>query len=369
MTLDNAVARVAALAMAAVMAVAVSPAAAQPASTPAIATPYYSAEQAMRGLYTHHLPPLAREFQAQANALVDTAARHCQGQDAASLAALRAQWQATLLAWQTLSTPAVGPVVTRRSQRQIDFWPTRPDLLRRSMERAPATLADMERVGTPAKGFPALDALMNQWAASRQPIPPTACHYAELVAQGIAAEARELQAELDQWATKAWDDEPEATTAALAEWVNQWLAGLERLRWAYIEKPVTTHRTTGNAAKGLPLPFARSDRESNLRDWRAQWQSLLAQGHLPPGTPPPAAGEALVPMQALLMGRGQLDLARRWGQALDNVTAAIDKLAPNASERELLAATKSMKAATVLFQNEVASALDIPLGFSDADGD
>ncbi len=338
------------------------------APAPVVAAPYYSAEQALQGLYTHHLPPLARAFQDQADRLAGTTGRHCQGQ--ATLAALREQWQSTLVSWQALSTPAVGPLVTRRSQRQIDFWPTRPDLLRRSMEKAPGSLADMERVGTPAKGFPAFEVLMNQWAASRQATPPTAaCRYAELVAQGIAAEARELRAEFDQWAAKAWDHEPEATTAALAEWVNQWLGGLERLRWAHIEKPITTHRTTGNAAKGQPVPFARADRDSNLRDWRAQWQGLLAQGRLPPGAQPPAAGQALVPMEALLMGRGQLDLARRWGQALDNVTAGLDRLTPKSSERELLAVAKSMKAATVLFQNEVASALDVPLGFSDADGD
>jgi predicted lipoprotein len=336
-------------------------------TAPMVAAPYYSAEQAMQGLYTHRLPPLAKDFQAQADRLVNTTTQYCKGE--AALPALRAQWQDTLVSWETLSTPAVGPLVTRRSQRQIDFWPTRPDLLRRSLEKAPATLADMDRVGTPAKGFPAFEVLMSQWAASRQPAPPAACRYAELVAQGIAAEARELHNELGTWASKEWDDEPEVTTASLAEWVNQWLAGLERLRWAHIEKPITTHQTTGNAAKGAPVPYARLDRESGLRDWRAQWQSLLAQGRLPPGAPPPAAGAALVPMEALLMGRGQLALAQKWGQALDQVTAGMDKLTPRSNERELLAVSKSMKAVTVLFQNEVAAALDVPLGFSDADGD
>ena len=99
-------------------------------------------------------------------------------------------------------------------------------------------------------------------------------------------------------------------------------------------------------------------RDSALRDWRAQWQSLLAQGRLPAGSPPPAAGQALVPMEALLMGRGQLALAQQWGRALDQVSAGMDALTPRASERELLALTKSMKAVTVLFQNDVAAALE-----------
>lgn len=338
---------------------------AQTVAAPIVAAPYYSAEQAMQGLYTHHLPPLAKAFQSEADRLVTTAQQVCQGQ--ATLPALQTQWQNTLVSWETLSTPAVGPLVTRRSQRQIDFWPTRPDLLRRSMDKAPATLADMDRVGTPAKGFPALELLLQQW--SRKAPSPDACRYGGLIAQGIAAEARDLQNELGQWATKAWEDEPEVTTASLAEWVNQWLAGLERLRWAHIEKPITSHQTTGNAAKGTPVPYARLDRDSNLRDWRAQWQSLRTQGRLPPGAQPPAAGQALVPMEALLMGRGHLALAQKWGQALDQVNAGMEKLTPRSSERELLALTKSMKAVTVLFQNEVAAALDVPLGFSDADGD
>lgn len=334
-------------------------------TSPIVAAPYYSAEQAMQGLYTHQLPPLAKAFQGEADRLVGTAERYCQGQ--AALPELKTQWQNTLVGWEALSTPAVGPLVTRRSQRQIDFWPARPDLLRRSMEKTPATLADMERVGTPAKGFPALELLLQQW--SKKAPTPENCRYGGLIAQGIAVEARALQNELGQWATKEWEDEPEVTTASLAEWVNQWLAGLERLRWAHIEKPITSHRTTGNAAKGAPVPYARQDRESNLRDWRAQWQSLRTQGRLPPGAQPPAAGQALVPMEALLMGRGHLALAQKWGQALDQVNAGMDKLTPQSNERELLAVTKSMKAVTVLFQNEVAAALDVPLGFSDADGD
>ena len=68
------------------------------------------------------------------------------------------------------------------------------------------------------------------------------------------------------------------------------------------------------------------------------------------------------------MGRGQLALAQKWGQALDQVTAGLNRLTPQSSEDELLGVAQTMKAVTVLFQNEVATALDVPLGFSDADG-
>jgi uncharacterized protein len=77
----------------------------------------------------------------------------------------------------------------------------------------------------------------------------------------------------------------------------------------------------------------------------------------------------LVPIEALLLGKGHLALAGRWAAALDKVSVAMAGLKPQASTTELLAVTQLMKAVTVLFQNEVSTALDIPLGFSDADGD
>jgi hypothetical protein len=44
-------------------------------------------------------------------------------------------------------------------------------------------------------------------------------------------------------------------------------------------------------------------------------------------------------------------------------------LTPQSSDNALLATTQRMKALTVLHQNEVGAALDVPLGFSSADGD
>lgn len=343
-----------------------------------VAMPFYSAEQALTGLYAHHLPPLSQTFQAEANGLVQTTEQHCTalatGQ--ADAKGLHTQWLRTLAAWEALSIPAVGPVLTRRSQRQIDFWPTRPELIDKALAKAPQTLADMERVGTLAKGLPAFEALL----ARPQPMPAATCHYLRLVAQGVQAEGRELGAELSTWASKNWAEQSEAdaevTRAALVEWLNQWLGGVERLRWMHIEKPVKAVQTVGNALKGNLPHFARMGREANLAGWRAQWASLRAQGQLTAAQrqQPPVPGQALVPIEALLLGKGHIALAQRWAQALDAVSAKLNALpakAPPAlaDQRQLLAVAAALKAVTVLYQNEVATALDIPLGFSDADGD
>lgn len=337
-----------------------------------VAFPYYSGEQALQGLYGQHLPPLARDFETQANALVLAAQGHCAGQ--VTLADLRQQWRQTLVAWQTLATPAVGPLVSRRSQRQIDFWPPRPNLLSQAVQRAPGSLADLDRIGTPAKGFPALELLLWNVPPGTAPVLHAAsCQYAALLAQSIAAEAQALRTELDPLARKDWTESPEDAVAAFAEWINQWLGGLERLRWAHIEKPIQSHRThaLGNALKGNPVLFPRLTREANLADWRAQWASLRSLARLPSQQrqAPPLPGQAFIPIEALLIGKGQLALADRWGKAIDAVDAGMATLSPQASARELLALSQRMKAVTVLYQNEVAAALDVPLGFSDADGD
>jgi predicted lipoprotein len=332
-----------------------------------VATPYYSAEHVLQGLYGHRLPPLASAFRTEAERLVQATEQHCAGQ--APLAAVQARWQGTHAAWVQLSVPAVGPLIARRSQRQIDFWPTRPDFLQRAMQRQPASLEDMTRIGAPAKGFPALEVLLDRWTADSASTTPQACRYAVLIAQGIAAEAQGLERDVGEWARRDWTEDGPTTQAALAEWVNQWLGGLEHLRWAHIEKPITTHRTSGQAEKGLPVPFARQNMARNLQDWRTRWASLLAQGRQAPGTPAPAPGTALPPIESLLAGKGHLALAQQWARSLDAVTARMDALTPDASEASLMALATQLKAVTVQFQNEVAPALDIRLGFSDADGD
>jgi predicted lipoprotein len=340
-----------------------TPTAAESAAQP---MPYYNASQALLGVYSHRLPPLAQAFEQSADQLQSVTAAHCQG--TASLEALRASWEATLLRWSALSTPEIGPLVARRSQREIDFWPTRERLLRQALAKAPQTLADMERVGTPAKGFPAFEQLLTN--ASGTALAPATCHYTDLIAQGIAAEAHALNKDFATLAQKDWAEAPDEAASAFGEWINQWLAGWERLRWAHIEKPIQAHRTTG-APASEPVAFPRLTQATNLADWRAQWQSLQAMARLRPDqyAAPPQPGEALAPIEAMLLGKGLNPLAQRWAQAIDQTGADLAALTPESSEADLLAMTQRMKAVTVLYQNEVAAALDVPLGFSSADGD
>lgn len=328
--------------------------------TPLVAFPFYSGEQALQGLYGQHVPPLARAFEAEAGALVMAARKHCSTPSSAD--ALRSAWRKALLAWQALSSPALGPVIERRSQRLIDFWPPRQPLLKKALAQSPRSLADMERIGSPAKGFPAMDLLLAGQADSAH------CPYLVLIAEGIAAEATALREGFERLASRDWNADEGMARGAFAEWINQWLGGLERLRWMHIEQPVQRARTAGS---GRPPALARQATTDNMAEWRTQWLALRVQARLEPAqrTQPPMPGQGLIPIEALLMGKGHIALALRWGQVLDAADAAIDQLPSTPSQDQLMALSKTLKGVTTLYQSEVAAALDVPLGFSDADGD
>ncbi|WP_051236928.1 imelysin family protein [Ottowia thiooxydans] len=350
--------------------------------------PYYSAAQVLRGLYGQHLSAHAASFVQASQAQEQTLASWCSAASGATrptTEAIRTSWRQALNAWLQLSTPSVGPLVVRRSLRQIDFTPIRPQLIERAVIKAPSSASDMELVGTPAKGFGALD-----WLLTKGLKPASAeCAYAGQVAQAITREAQGIANDLKAMQSASWNNAPQAeeseideaqaakaaeeTGAAMAEWVNQWLGGLERLRWAQMEKPV-------KAVEGSSKPpaFARQALADNLTDWQTQWQALQNQALLKPAQrqTPPDPDKEVLPIEALLLGKGHIQLAQRWREALGAANAAIGSLrasSGNARDTRLnssvLAAAARLKSITALYQSEVAPALDIPLGFSDADGD
>lgn len=327
--------------------------------TAPIVFPYYSAAQALQGLYRIHLPSLAQAFTEQAHILVEVASGYCANPKTLEL--LRSQWAKTLMSWQALATPALGPILKRRSQRQIDFWPTRPALLHKALARQPQTLAELASIGSPAKGLPALEALLRY-----QNLTPDLCSYIVLLAQDIEAEAVILREEFARWASFDWTSSEDTTQTSMAEWINQWLGGWERLRWLHIEQPLQKARTRAAATAS----FARHEMATNVLEWQVQWHALRAQALLKPEQiAPPRHDNQLIPIEALLRGKGHLAIANRWSALLGEVGKAVEHLTAQPSPTECLAITKKMKVVTLWYQNEVAQALDIPLGFSDADGD
>ncbi|NWG87770.1 MAG: imelysin family protein [Hydrogenophilaceae bacterium] len=291
------------------------------------------------------LGPRAAEFARDSAALVPAVQALCDAsadKAEASLQQARRQWLASLSSWERLSGVAIGPVLERRSQRQIDFTPTRPRMIEKAIAAEPKGPADMELIGTPAKGLPALEWLL--WVKPVKPASP-ACRYAVQVAADIRHEAEALAA------AKPSAVDPQAM---LSELVNQWVGGLERLRWANMEMPVRVAITSG--ADSNP-DYPRGASGASVAAWAAQWDALRSLAMQGEGS-----------LQAALRARGQAKAADALAQAVKRAEAGMQGLTA-ADKVRILAAAKELAALKRLVENEVAPALGVSIGFSDSDGD
>ncbi|AVS71385.1 hypothetical protein C8247_13720, partial [Paracidovorax avenae] len=284
----------------------------------------------------------------------------------AALAGARQAWQRAMLAWEGLSAVAIGPVVSRRAQRQIDFMPTRPQLIERAIKAQPQGATAFERVGTPARGLPALEWLL--WTQPAQPASP-ACSYAVEVALDVEREAVAQQAAFREAAHADWaaEDQQERSAQAMGEFINQWVGGIERLRWAHMEKPL-------RAAQGTRAPdYPRAASGQAGAAWTAEWAALRALTVQADGTPPVQPGQGAVPLETYLRGRGLNPLADRLREVALRIDTAMAAVAgPNAAAADgarVLQAARELSALKRLAEADVAPALQVSIGFSDADGD
>lgn len=312
----------------------------------------FSAPAFMQAVHRDWSVPHTRAFARESAALAPALRAACTAtpdRAATTLDAARAQWRATLVAWEGLSIVAFGPVLDRRAQRQIDFLPTRARMIEKAIQTAPASLKDLELVGTPAKGLPALE-----WLLWVKPVAPasTACNYAVLLADEIAQEAAALEIATHKLAATPLPQA--AADTAFAELVNQWVGGIGRLSWENLAMPVRVART----AKTPTAPiFPRPAGGDIARIWAAEWASLR---DLATGTD--------YALDAALAARGQAEVAAAFARAVHAADAAMRELAPAAPDR-VLAAGEQLAALKQQFENSVAPALGVAIGFSDADGD
>jgi predicted lipoprotein len=269
-------------------------------------------------LHRGHFAPRALAFAEASAALTPAVQALCNAAPAprptAALEHARARWRDSLVAWEALSAVQVGPLVERRSARRIDFQPPRPELIERAVRSTAATgLPDgaaLERVGAPAKGLPALEWLL--WTRSASP-GSAECRYAQALAADVALEAQALAQGFEALAAREWEGEEAA--AAFGEFVNQWVGGIDRLRWAGLEKPA-------RSANGK-----RAASDSSALAWRAQWQALqaLSRG---PALP---IGEGLVTVEGYLRGRGLNPLADALAARVAQAGQAVERLGNSAA--------------------------------------
>jgi len=332
------------------LSLAASPWAQAQANWRAVAVPYYTPQAFAGGQRVHWYAPRAREFERAAIDLALAVHAHCAG---GPPTAARQGWQQALLAWDRLSTVAAGALIERRSVQRVDFAPMRPEQVTRAISRQSGGSIDMEQVANAAKGFGALEHLL--WTPAPTASPP--CPYAAWVADDIGAEAAALAQAFGQ----AGELDEAQAVAMMNEAVNQWLGAVEKLRMQGIERPLREARDRHRARPA----FARQTSGTSGAERAARWQALEALAVLgTAGAPPPGGG--LVPMETYLRGKGLNALADRLVRAVRATSTALQGAE---SPARLQTAARRLAALKSLVEAEVAPALDIRVGFTDADGD
>lgn len=308
--------------------------------------PPLTSSAAAQALYAQWFVPQSAQARSAAQQLHHQLQQYCASQS--PLNAVRAQFTQASQDWERLSALAMGPQIERRTARMIDFQPMRLPLLKAALRKAPKDLAAMETIGAPAKGFPALEHLL--WTEVAKPATP-ACDYTRWVAADLV---QELQA-LHQ-ANVAASDFKQLDFESTGEFLNQWIGGVERLRWASMEKPLRS------ATPDKPAQVTRAASQGTLASWQSQWSALrtLAIGN--------QAQSDHVSIARLVEVQGWERLAHEVRDAVHKVDTgmqAVDQvhLQSTAPARTALSQLKH------LVENDVALALDVTIGFSDADGD
>jgi hypothetical protein len=302
-----------------------------------VAVPYVTPQAWLQSLDERWYAPRSAEFARAAAQLSSALTSAC------DLRLARTAWRDAMLAWERLAAVQTGVLLERRSARAIDFAPTRPAAIERAM-RDPA--ADLSTVGAPALGLPALEWLL--WRAPWRDGAP-ACAYARRVAAHLADEARALAA---AYAALTARDE-DAAQRDFATLVNQLVGGVATLRWAQIGKP----RREGRGH--WPRTMSGLTRDA----WRARAQALQRLIEFTPAESEAAA--SAVALEPFLRGRGLNSLADR----VRRTSAAMGAALATATPASAAAAERALGALEAVLGNEVAPALDVSLGFSDADGD
>ncbi|RYX88791.1 MAG: hypothetical protein EOO28_35165 [Comamonadaceae bacterium] len=333
---------------------------------PNVAVPFYTPGTFMDGVYRYWYGPQSADFAAQSAALPASITAYCDAGPGAARTALqdaREQWKKTAAAWDRLAGVQVGPMLLRRSSREIDFSPTRPELINRAIQKAPADVAAMETVGTPGKGLPALEYLL--WTKTAPPA-SAACRYAAVAAAEVAGEGQALATGFGDLAKRDLAEDEETSVPGMSELVNQWVGGIERLRWSHMEKPRMSSAQGAGSAGGYP----RSASGQTGAAWAGEWQALrtltVSRDHSAP-----AAGKnvtAIVPLETYLRGRGLNPLANKLAQSVEKTDKLMQNLSPN-NAAGMQQASKSLGELKKLAEGEIATALNVNIGFSDADGD
>lgn len=311
-----------------------------------------------------YIGPTYQQFHGDAVALVDSLSALCASLDSGSLsdargalAAVRGNWSRTQAVW-------VGPVMERRSWGLVR-WPVADDEIEELIADVSIEL-DYERlssrIGADQRGIGAVDYLLGYGQEALDALgDPRRCQYLQGVAEVIAKEAAQLEAD---W-VQSWEDgDPyrdifsDADHGDLDRVVNDTLFLLERITDLELGNAlgVMSREADPNAIDEGPAGAGVDDLYQRLIGAQAV---LIGLDDEPAGLSPLLGDE----LTERLVGQFEL--------AFDAVSAAEPPLrqAVADSPQAVIEARDAIKAIQISVATEVVSRLGVVIGFSDADGD
>ena len=308
--------------------------------------PYYETDDVLGSVATHHYAKDTAALLAQIASLNKATSQFCAGDS--TLERVKAQHAKAYLAWLELSAVVMGPMLENNTVRQIDFRPMRLNLLERAIKKQPKGAKSMALVGSPAKGFPALEYLLMQ-AEFKANTPQ--CNYAQEVVQDISRTVESL----------SW----QPFNSDMPLYFNQLVGAIHNLAWERMEKPLLKSQDQAAAQDEATWPFEAFDLTEQA--WNAQWKGI-AELLVVQTANVPEADAQLVPLEAYLRGLGKIDLADALVNHCDAVGATLRSIdtAQVASVEQAVKATKALKN---FLETEVAKGLKVSIQFSSSDGD
>jgi predicted lipoprotein len=288
----------------------------------------------------------------------------CAAPSAPGLAAARAAWRDTELAWESTRATGVGPAVTMRSMQAIAFTGAPQKVEALLAGTGPVSPAALGALGADQRGLagieealfgPGADALATPGGARR-------CEYATSATSLVATAATAVR---DAWTSggyratfvRGMDGD---AISSVEELVNNLTFRLQQIDDQGL-------RSFAEAATPADLPSRR-------REGAAAYGLAALRGILG-GVAAAVLGPDGDPGLAALVRSRSAGTADRLQRLTEDAVAALRPLPDSSAEAiaarhaEVERAARAVAALRVLVTTEVASQLGVTIGFSDSDGD
>lgn len=309
------------------------------------------AAQLVNDLLQVHFLPAARDFEAASLAMRDSFAAQNR-----RWPSHRPFWIRSMIRWEILNAVSAGPLLERRSARNIDFTPTRPPQIQAQLSKGLAAmdaLENLDRIGASALGLPALEWLLYKTSGDA-----ATQRYALLLANHVLAEATALREGFAQLA-EAERDETSAWTL-YSEWVGQASGSLDQLRGRRMQWPLRDKH---------PDAWPRATSGQTSAAWAAQWTGLesfltgpRAKRLASPRLPVPGS------LNSLLLARGHVNESALLVGLVDKTYTAVAR-SGRARPGHINATVQALTRLKAAADNMAIEQLGMALGFTEADGD